>query len=118
MRKMNVPFAVLIARPPANDFHRIVNLNVDVCKFSKESQGNRFFKIAYKIIFADSNAPKKCPFIKGSYYFRNIDLGGSLPPFLPANDFQVDLNIVSDVDWILNITLFGRAVDFIKSKGK
>ncbi|XP_062137060.1 uncharacterized protein LOC133846244 [Drosophila sulfurigaster albostrigata] len=118
IRKQNVTFALLIARPPSNYFNRILNLSVDLCKFFKESQGNRFFNIAYKIILANSNAPKKCPLTKGSYYFRNIDLGGNLPPFLPTNDFQVQLNIVSDVDWLLNITSIGRAVDFIKWKGK
>ncbi|KAH8296982.1 hypothetical protein KR044_002615, partial [Drosophila immigrans] len=66
MSKLNVTFALLIARPPTNDFHRIINLNVDICKFYKDSHNNRFFEIAYKVVLSDSNMIRKCPLQKVS----------------------------------------------------
>ncbi|KAH8296984.1 hypothetical protein KR044_002613, partial [Drosophila immigrans] len=109
MSKLNVNFAIFMARSPNNYFRKIINFNVDICKFYKNSHSNRFFTITYKMIFSDTNLIKKCPQPKGWYYIRNMDLGPSLPQFLPASDFKAELNFVSEIGWMMNISLIGRS---------
>jgi len=67
--KMYTMFSLLLSRPPSNDYHKVVNLYVDVCQFYKNSEKNTFFRIAYKTMFSNTNLLKKCPQLKVSYTY-------------------------------------------------
>ncbi|KAH8393332.1 hypothetical protein KR215_006139, partial [Drosophila sulfurigaster] len=106
--QLNASFLLRLPRPPTNEFHTIMDLNIDVCKFYTSTKRNKFLTIAYRSMMKDSNLPNKCPQAKGFYYFRNMNIGANVPPFLPQTDFQVEFNYFLPKHSILNISLSGR----------
>ncbi|KAH8416026.1 hypothetical protein KR222_006691, partial [Zaprionus bogoriensis] len=109
--QFHADFVLELPRPPAMDYHKIVSVDVDICRFYKDSRRNRFLSIAYKSMIKNSNLPKKCPQKKGFYFFRNMDIGDNLPAFLPKTDFKVHFNFFQPTDWVLNISLSGRVIE-------
>lgn len=59
--KLHATFELQLPRPPTMEYHGIVSVDVDICRFYKDSKQNRFLSIAYKSMAKNSNLPKKCP---------------------------------------------------------
>lgn len=125
---LHADFVLRLPRPPTMEYHGIVSLDVDICRFYKDSRRNRFLSIAYKSMIKNSNLPKKCPqqkvcyrivghsfiidiLFQGLYYFRNMDIGDNLPGFLPKTDFKVNFNFFYPGSSVLNISLSGRTLE-------
>lgn len=125
---LHAEFVLKLPRPPTMKYHGIVAVDVDICGFYKDSRQNRFLSVAYKSMMKNSNLPKKCPqqkvrfrwiaipfiiqlCLQGFYYFRNMDIGDNLPPFLPKTDFKVNFNFFQPGTSVLNISLSGRIIE-------
>ncbi|KAH8372177.1 hypothetical protein KR093_010448, partial [Drosophila rubida] len=105
--QFNGTFILRLPRPPANEFHKIMDINFSMCQFYKSAKRNKFLNIAYKSMLKDSNLPSKCPQPKGLYYFRNMDIGANVPLFLPKTAFKVEINFYQPNLSVLNISLSG-----------
>ncbi|KAH8370419.1 hypothetical protein KR093_003388, partial [Drosophila rubida] len=120
-------FIMHLPRPPSKEFHKIVDINFDVCQFCKTSSQNKFLAIAYQSMKKDSNFPCKCPISKvgfhlilinsltsqhifvfqGFYYIHNMDIGANVPLFIPKNSFKIVISFSQPELSILNISLSG-----------
>ncbi|KAH8370414.1 hypothetical protein KR093_003366, partial [Drosophila rubida] len=123
----NGTFILRLPRPPTNKFHKIMDLNFNICQFFMSSKLNKFLNIVYRSMSKDSNMPIKCPQLKvgfylvfvntpigihicifqGVYYFRNMDIGANVPIFLPKSAFKAELNFYQPKLQILNVSLSG-----------
>ncbi|KAH8296983.1 hypothetical protein KR044_002614, partial [Drosophila immigrans] len=106
--ELNGSFILRLPRHPSNEYHTIMELSFNICQFFKSSKRNKFLNIAFRSMLKESNLPSKCPQPKGFYYFRNMNIGANVPPFLPKSDFQVEFNFFMPNLPILNISLSGR----------
>ncbi|XP_034477170.1 uncharacterized protein LOC117783735 [Drosophila innubila] len=117
--QLNASFVLKLPRPSSKEYHKIIDLNVNFCEFYRHSKHNKFLNIAYRSMIMESNLPKKCPQPKGFYYFRNMNIGANLPPFLPKTDFKVQFNFFLPNFSIFNASLSGRLLESARhSKSK
>lgn len=125
---LHADFVLKLPRPPTMEYNGIVSVDVDICRFYKDSRRNRFLTIAYKSMIKNSNLPKNCPqqkvrswqignkfiiqlFFQGLYYFRNMDIAENMPAFLPKTYFKVNFNFFQPGTSVLNVSLSGRIIE-------
>ncbi|XP_033246204.1 uncharacterized protein LOC108158440 [Drosophila miranda] len=115
--QLNATFKLFLPRQPFKEYHKIIDLNVDVCQFSKGLYGHKFIGVIVKSLGKKASSQLKCPRPKGLYSYPNISIADNLPGFLPTTDFKVEISFLSP-DSMLNTSLSGMLYDPAKTSGK
>ncbi|KAH8250798.1 hypothetical protein KR026_009596, partial [Drosophila bipectinata] len=131
----NATFKLFMPRQPSRQYQKVIDVNVDVCQFSKGLHGHRFMTIVIKG-FGKKAAQLKCPhpkvtyipplfyyillilFFKGNYSYPNINIADNLPAFLPETDFKIEMNFLTLEAHVFNTSLTGFLYDPLKKKFK
>lgn len=61
MQQLNATFALYIFRETSNRYHKIIQMNVDVCEMYKNPIRNQIILAIFKSILLNTNATPKCP---------------------------------------------------------
>ncbi|XP_030081375.1 uncharacterized protein LOC115483457 [Drosophila hydei] len=77
--------------------------------FAKINASLALANIVYNTMIKNSNYPRKCPQLKGFYFYRNINLGENIPLFFPTGDFKAQLNFFMFDLTMINISVSGTA---------
>ncbi|XP_033251342.1 uncharacterized protein LOC117190371 [Drosophila miranda] len=59
--QLNATFKLFLPRPPFKEYHKIIDLNVDVCQFSKGLYGHKFIAVIVKSLGKKASSQLKCP---------------------------------------------------------
>ncbi|XP_017110084.1 uncharacterized protein [Drosophila bipectinata] len=113
----NATFKLFMPRQPSRQYQKVIDVNVDVCQFSKGLHGHRFMTIVIKG-FGKKAAQLKCPHPKGNYSYPNINIADNLPAFLPETDFKIEMNFLTLEAHVFNTSLTGFLYDPLKKKFK
>lgn len=102
--KYNATFKLFMPRPPSRQLQKVIDVNVDVCQFSKGLHGHRFMTIVIKG-FGKKASQLKCPhprviyvltlyeialilFFKGKLYLSEYKHSRQLASFPARDRFQ------------------------------
>ncbi|XP_016981248.1 uncharacterized protein LOC108046182 [Drosophila rhopaloa] len=115
--KYNATFKLLMPRRPSKPFQKVIDVNVDICEFARGNSGHRFMTFVLKA-FGKQVSQLKCPHPKGLYSYPKINIGESLPAFMPENDFKIEMNFLTPETHVFNTSLTGFLYDPLKKKAK
>ncbi|KAH8401027.1 hypothetical protein KR009_002570, partial [Drosophila setifemur] len=113
----NATFKLFMPRPPSRQFQKVIDVNVDICQFSKGFHGHRFMTVVIKG-FGRQASLLKCPHPKGNYSFPSINIADNLPAFLPESEFKIEMNFLTPQAHVFNTSLNGLLYDPLKRRGK
>ncbi|KAH8271544.1 hypothetical protein KR018_005103, partial [Drosophila ironensis] len=113
----NATFKLLMPRPPVKQYQKVIDVNVDICQFSKGLHGHRFMTIVIKG-FGRQAAQLKCPHPRGNYSYPNINIADNLPAFLPETDFKIEMNFLTPQAYVFNTSLSGFLYDPLRKRVK
>ncbi|XP_022227761.2 uncharacterized protein LOC111077699 [Drosophila obscura] len=115
--QLNATFKLFLPRPPFKQYHKIIDLNIDICQFSKGLFGHKFIAVIVKAL-GKSALQMKCPRPKGIYSYPNISVAVHLPAFLPETNFKVEINFLTPAAYLVNSSLSGMLYDSAKTRVK
>ncbi|XP_034142242.1 uncharacterized protein LOC117592506 [Drosophila guanche] len=114
--QMNATFKLFLPRPPFKEYHKMIDLNVDVCQFSKGLYGHKFISVIVRALGSKASLQLSCPRPKGLYSYTNISVAEHLPAFLPETEFKIEINFLTPVAYLINASLHGVLYDASKKR--
>lgn len=64
LEQLNATFALYIFRETSNRYHKIIQMNLDVCEMYKNPIRNQIILAIFKSIMMNTNVTAKCPQLK------------------------------------------------------